>query len=352
LGIVLDALFLKFSNFVKNLISPLFAFELKPCSWYKKKDFIDLTLLMSVMNCYAEGLSQTLREYKHAPTSETLLDYLKTIKADDILEIAKTQIDLCIETLKTKGITLDKVAVAFDWHDQPYYGSHQTEGVIGTKPKNGTAYAFSFLTVSVLTQHKRIVLAVIPLKSRKNLPITVLQLLNHVKQRIKSLLYVAFDNGFQDSQLLQALINQQTPFVIPLRDTVKLQKRWRWKRYAKRFIYFTQGMEIDVVEAVDTKANRYFLGTNMSGRPKTILKLYKKRWGIETSYRMIRQFQSKTTSNSYAVRVFYFVLAVLLYNVWVLLNARVKNHVKVVRLKLSCFWSLPSGIINLEKRPG
>jgi IS4 transposase len=111
-------------------------------------------------------------------------------------------------------------------------------------------------------------------------------------------------------------------------------------------------MEIDVVEAVDTKANRYFLGTNMSVRPKTILKLYKKRWGIETSYRMIGEFQSKTTSNSYVVRVFYFVLAVLLYNVWVLLNARVKNHVKVVRLKLSCFWSLPPSIMDIEKSGG
>ena len=136
----MDALFLKFNNFVKELISPLFAFELKPCSWYKKKDFIDLTLFMSIMNCYAEGLSQTLREHKHTPTSETLLDYLKTIKADDILEKAKTQIDLCTETLRNKGISLDKVAIAFDWHDVPYYGSHQTEGIIGTKPKNGTAY--------------------------------------------------------------------------------------------------------------------------------------------------------------------------------------------------------------------
>ena len=348
----MDALFLKFNSLVKSVISPLFMFELKPYSWYKKENFIELTLFMSVMNFYAEGLSQTLREYKHTPTSETLLDYLKTMKVDDILQKAESQIDLCIETLRNKGISLDKVAIAFDWHDIPYYGSLQTEGVVGTKPKNGTAYAFSFLTVSVLTPHKRIIIAVIPLKTKNNLPTTVLELLNYVKQKVKSLLYVAFDNGFQDSQLLQVLIDQKIPFVIPLRDTTKLQKRWRWERYAKRFNYFTQGIEIDVVEAVDGRANRYFLGTNMSGRPKTILKLYKKRWGIETSYRMIGEFHPKTTSNKYAVRVFYFVLAVLLYNVWVLLNARAKNHVKVVRLKLSCFWSVPSGIIDLERSSG
>ena len=78
------------------------------------------------------------------------------------------------------------------------------------------------------------------------------------------------------------------------------------------------------------------------GDRKDFLSSNKKRWGIETSYRMIGQFYPKTTSNSYAVRVFYFVLAVLLYNVWVLLNARVKEHVIVIRLKLSCLWSLQS----------
>ena len=134
---------------------------------------------------------------------------------------------------------------------------------------------------------------------------------------------------------------RNVPFVIPLRDTVKLRKRWRWKHYAKRFSYNTQGVEVDVVEAVDSEGLQYFLGTNLAGRPKRILKLCKRRGGLR-SYRMIGQFYPKTTSNSYAIRVFYFVLAVLLYNVWVLLNARVKEHVIVVELKLSCFWSSPS----------
>lgn len=62
---------------------------------------------------------------------------------------------------------------------------------------------------------------------------------------------------------------------------------------------------------------------------------------------MIGQFFAKTTTGDYAVRVWYFVLAILLYNVWVILNAKVKNHVIVLRLKLACFWSLPSIPCNL-----
>jgi hypothetical protein len=304
------------------------------------------------MNCYAEGFAKALRENKHTPTSETLLDYLKTSKVDDILKTAKVQIDRCVKTLKKKGIHLNKAAIAFDWHDQPYYGSQKTEGVIGTKPKDGTSYAFCYLTISVITPRKRLVLAVLPLKTRDGLPQIVLSLLHLMMQYVKNLAYVAFDNGFQDSELLQALLDRNVPFVIPLRDTVKLRKRWRWKHYAKRFSYNTQGVDVDVVEAVDSKGLQYFLATNLAGRPKRILKLYKRRWGIETSYRMIGQFYPKTTSNSYVIRVLYFVLAVLLYNVWVLLNARVKEHVIVIRLKLSCLWSLPSNPCKLADSLG
>lgn len=348
----MDALFSKFKSFVQELVSPIFTFEMKKGAMYQKDDLIDLTLSIAIMNCFAEGFAKTLRKNKHAPTSETLLDYLKTANVDSVLQTAKVQIDKCVKAIRKKGIRLNKAAIAFDWHDQPYYGSHQPQGVIGTKPKDGTSYAYSYLTVSVITPKKRLVIAVLPLKTRDNLPQVILPLLDYVMQHVKNLAYVAFDNGFQDSALLQGLIDRGVPFVIPLRDTVKLRKRWRWKRYAKRFNYNTQGVEVDVVEAVDSKGEQYFLGTNLAGRPKRILKLYKRRWGIETSYRMIGQFYPKTTSNSYVIRVLYFVLAVLLYNVWVLLNARVKEHVIVTRLKLSCLWSLPSNPCKLADSLG
>ena len=343
----MDNVFLKFKSFVQELVSPIFTFQMKQAAWYQKTDIIDLTLKIALMNCYAEGFTNTLREGKNrkrksTPTSETLLAYLKTQTIDDTLQIAKTQIAKCVTQLTEKGLVLTNVAIAFDWHDVRFYGKHDKEGVVGTKPERGTSYAYCYLTVSIITPGKRLVLAVVPLQSRGDLWQIVLPLLDEVLQELKSISYVAFDNGFQDSKLLQGLMDRNVPFIIPLRDTVKIRRRWKWKRYLKRFNYCTKGVWVDVVEAVDSKGLQYFIGTNLPGRPKRILKLYKKRWGIETSYRMIGQFFAKTTCGCYAVRVWYFVLAVLLYNWWVLLNARVRNHVIVLRLKLACLWSLPT----------
>jgi len=54
--------------------------------------------------------------------------------------------------------------------------------------------------------------------------------------------------------------------------------------------------------------------TNTDLKPKAIRRMFRKRWAIETSYRMINQFLPKTTSKLYSLRKLYFYLAVLLYN--------------------------------------
>ena len=58
--------------------------------------------------------------------------------------------------------------------------------------------------------------------------------------------------------------------------------------------------------------------TNMNR--SIIAEKYKKRWGIKTSYRVKSELRLKTCSRKYVVRLFMFVLSVLLYNAWVLLN--------------------------------
>jgi putative transposase len=51
--------------------------------------------------------------------------------------------------------------------------------------------------------------------------------------------------------------------------------------------------------------------------------LYRKRWGIETSYRVKGDFRPKTTSRRYVIRLFYFMFSTCLYDLWVLANLTV-----------------------------
>ena len=47
----------------------------------------------------------------------------------------------------------------------------------------------------------------------------------------------------------------------------------------------------------------YILATNIDIPPIRVLKFFKKRWGIETGYRMIRKFLARTTSKRWRIRL-------------------------------------------------
>jgi len=49
--------------------------------------------------------------------------------------------------------------------------------------------------------------------------------------------------------------------------------------------------------------------------------LYRRRWGIETSYRVKKGFRAQTTSKNYKVRLMYFLYSVLLYNLWIIIDS-------------------------------
>ena len=52
---------------------------------------------------------------------------------------------------------------------------------------------------------------------------------------------------------------------------------------------------------------------------------YRYRWGIETSYRVEDEFEAKTTSRNFTLRVIYFMLSIILYNLWILTRVEVQR---------------------------
>ena len=83
----------------------------------------------------------------------------------------------------------------------------------------------------------------------------------------------------------------------------------------------------------ETGENVVAFATNKPTDPKWTLQMYKWRWGIETGYRVKKDFRAKTTSTSHIVRVIYFLLSVILYNLWVMSNfiIALENNVAWIR---------------------
>ena len=65
-----------------------------------------------------------------------------------------------------------------------------------------------------------------------------------------------------------------------------------------------------------------FVVLNCTFNPKSILKLYRKRFGIETSYRCMRQVRAWTTSRNGALRFLLMSLGFIFVNLWLELRHR------------------------------
>lgn len=270
-------------------------------------------LIASMTHSYVEGSSELT-----GTSGQTVRNHLRNKNPEGLLQLI----------------------VAIDWHDEMYYGDRETEGVIGTKNKAGTNYAYEYATASIVVKNKRFAIAVIPVTERTILDMVV-KLLGIIKSHGIRISVLQMDGGFYSIDLINYLNSTGMNFVM---HAPKLGKE-------------CEGEEIDMKYTTSSHHRRkkdqssfrvvsiyghskkgwtlYVFATNMDILPKNLLKLYRKRWGIETGYRMIRKFLAKTTSKRRDIRLLYFYLAILIYNIWVLMN--IVSRVRIMADNMGIF---------------
>lgn len=338
-------------KFTKRQINSLMVYDTKERAFYSKEQHVKLLLAASLVNGFAEGVSNSLIR---APTGETLLSYIKSQDKEDLQASFDAITDNNIRQIRKRRKLCRPVPIAIDWHDVMYYGDPETPMVIGTQHKKGSHYAYEYLTASVLVDEERIVLAVMPVSSRalvSQLSIAIIRRLT--KQLGIRIRYVTLDGGFFTIEMLRFLEESGLRYILHMPSTSKTKRMRLW--HGRRFRYRTnhnsvghkKQAEFDVVVSYDkAKKYTYLLATNMKYGANALLKLFMKRWGIETSYRMSNQFLVKTTSRNYIVRLFYYLLACIVYNAWVIYNENEKCT--VTRMKLCIIAIIVNGLIDKE----
>jgi IS4 transposase len=327
---------------------------------FSKEDHIKFLVSASLFNAFAEGMSNSLR---NAPSADTLLHYIESQDQEELLKAFESELKRSVGRLKRQRKLWKRISIAIDWTDEMYYGDHKiTPMVNGTKPKDGSSYAFQFLTVAVLVDGERLVLGVLPIKSRSDLPTLVLHALDSVIELGVKIKDVTVDAGFFSGEMIEAMKAEfeknGLKYIIRMPENCKTKKMKKWD--GRRFPYTlkvkrkkkrkgappalpssnnNKQVSFEVVAAYDKKKKHmYLFVTNLAYKSQTILHLYNQRWGIETGYRMYNQFLIKTTSRNYVVRLFYFLFACVMYNAWVLYNAEQEQlHdtlITVIQLKM------------------
>lgn len=301
---------------------------------YSKNDHLNLLLYMAQKQDFAENGSNTLdHKGKLVPDADTLLYYLK--QYDNIEELQNMYINIFerVWELAQKQNLFPprrKYDIAIDFTDWFFYGDKQAPMVVGKKPERGTDRCYRFATVTIVEADRRFTLLALPVGGLTQKKDILEELLKYTKQRIQ-IRKVYMDKGFFTGDCIQQLNRLNVKFLIPCTSNSRIKKLIETMPAPSVITgYEMTGASFNVVIVKDDKENSdktLAFASNENWNeddmklPQRICGQYRKRWGIETSYRVKKySFRPKTTSKNYFIRLFYFLFSTLLYNLWILLD--------------------------------
>lgn len=236
--------------------------------------------------------------------------------------------------------------VAIDTHNVGYYGQ-PTPHVIGGPKKQGTKQFFGYATAVLLHQHRRYTIGLMALAPRWKPHEVVGALIEQILAKSLKIKGVTLDAAFGSGDTLLLLQKHRFAYSVPLQrlggpksvrnqlfsgrhrmihwtqwTTERSRRRVKtrtflWKGSGKTMLFAFDGWRGDRARNIHQTANRQ-------------RQLYRRRFGIETSYRQKNQAQAQTTSRDPLYRLLLEGVAYLLRQVWVALTEEIarRSHAK------------------------
>ena len=200
------------------------------------------------------------------------------------------------------------------------------------KAKAGTTHFVRIASAYVIWRQVRLTLAVrYVLPNEKKLDI-----LKHLLKRLKGLGFtfkvLYLDKGFASTAIIRHLTQQKQPAIIacPIRGKeggTRALCKGR-KSYCTDYT-FTDGTQATltlIASLVPDKSGKRrrkwlaFIVIHLDWLPQKVYQKYRRRFGVECSYRLMRRVRASTTSRNPAMRFFLLGIGLVLVNVWVFLR--------------------------------
>ena len=290
-----------------------------------------------------QTIEATCKELDEMVAGETIRGYLnEQIRVDDLHRLEQ-QVNQALVAGLPRRIWKPKLEIALDLHDEPFYG-HSPELVAltcGGKAHKGTTRFFRVATAYLIFKDMRLTLGLLFVRPEDDLAEIVAALgrrLCILGLKVKRLY---LDKGFCSIPVLRHLEKSGLPAILacPIRGR-KGGTRGLCQgnqSYATQHTFksnengsFTASLAIVRSFTTHQRSKRkkrraiwlVYVVLNGQFNPKTVRKLYRKRFGIETSYRCMRQVRAWTTSRNGALRFLLMSLGFILINLWVELRWR------------------------------
>ncbi|MGI0036290.1 MAG: transposase [Nitrososphaera sp.] len=278
-------------------------------------------------------------ELADAPDPETIRRYFREqFVVDQLQELERSINDGLAANWPKKLRRSGPIEVAIDFHDRPYYGKQEQEEALYVRgeAKDGTTRFYRVATAYAILHGQRVTLAIRFVLPGDQTVEVVRDLRQRLLQRAMRIGVLYLDKGFSGVPVLKYLRRCQQPSLIacPIRGKKGGTRALCRGRASYRAEYtFNEGNEDEftaqlAVCRVFTTSRRtkrgkrraawlLFIMIALDWTPERCRQRYRKRFGVETSYRLGNKQLGWTTSPNPAYRFLLIGLGFLLLNLWV-----------------------------------
>jgi hypothetical protein len=280
-------------------------------------------------------LEAVCTDWAAAPDAETVRRYLnEQLCVEDLPELEQ-RLNAALRAEIPHRVWRQAREIAIDFHDRPYYGKQpQGEGLwVRGKARDGTTRFYRIATAYVMLNGLRVTLALRFVLPDREIVSLLDDVLKSLKKQGFQIACLFLDKGFASIAVMEYLTRRAQPALIacPIRGktggTRALCQGRRSYRTTHTFVSgaqtFTATLAVcrSFTTAKRTKRLKrrevwlLYILIQLDLSPRQARRCYRKRFGIESSYRCAGQVRGWTTSPNPAYRFVLITLSFVLLNV-------------------------------------
>src|SRR3989338_8106769 len=233
------------------------------------------------------------------------------------------------------SLTKKKVILAFDYTDEDFYGNVQGFDIHGWTGKDGVTGHFKFLTCSIVSDDipEKIPLVSLPIRIGHYKSSVILHCLRLINDYIGKIKLILFDRGFYDKDLMYELSKWKYPYLIfvpkhedkqsilyPLDKGTQVAIHNKFEVNKNQSTYLGENILVFLKQIYDKKSEKNYdwvFATNVEWiLLDKMIATYKKRWRIETQFRVQDEAKIKCKSSDMQIRYFIFLFEQMLQVQW------------------------------------
>jgi hypothetical protein len=286
-----------------------------------------LSFLKSLCFCnYRHICENLLFASSHNTYVETISSSADTIHSalDDwnISALQKMYERLCVHEIRK--LHLGSCEIIIDITEEDFYGKTQDFWIVPWTKEKGVEGHFKFLVCSVKHHNRKYPIAVRMIRLGSIISEEIGAVLNICKTAGIHIRTVLMDRGFYAAEVLQELQNQDVEYIVfakkselfsnildSVEESATIEHEMEIRKHKTKSKIKTDIMLVKNVLKYD-----WVFATNTQLTGIEIVKQYRVRWNIETDFRVQDEARIKTKSVRPNVRLFYFIIPLLIFFVW------------------------------------